>query len=129
MSEQNNKGNYIDRFDEFGRSLLHIAIAENAGPQVSLVIPSDPGCAPIPRVEYRCRQVIAGLISRGVDIHHTDRNGCTALFNACTNGSADDISAIMKAGAATDTLSASGQNLLHSAATGGKVPFFSTHEA
>ena len=30
-SEQNSKGNYIDRFDEYGHSLLHIAIGEHAG--------------------------------------------------------------------------------------------------
>ena len=31
IAEQNSKGNYVDRYDEQGRSLLHLCIEENAG--------------------------------------------------------------------------------------------------
>jgi len=31
IGQQNSKGNYIDKFDEYGRSLLHIAMNEDAG--------------------------------------------------------------------------------------------------
>ena len=34
IAEQNSKGNYVDRYDEFGRSLLHLCIGDNAGPIV-----------------------------------------------------------------------------------------------
>jgi len=60
--------------------------------------------------------VVAGLISKGVDINHIDRDGNTALFLTCLLGHEEHIPTLLAAGATVDTINAKGQNVLHAAA-------------
>ena len=65
--------------------------------------------------------MVSGLMTRGVDVHHADRDGRTALFAACANGHADYIPVIINAGGKTDVLDSMGQNVIHAAANHGSV--------
>ena len=60
-------------------------------------------------------------MTRGVDVHHKNRDGHTALFTACVEGHHEYLPILLDAGLNVEELTASGQSMLHGAAIGGSV--------
>jgi len=90
IAEQNNKGYYMDRGDELGQNLLHIAILEDAG-----------------------REVVAGLVERQVDVNHVDKKGQSGLYLASSLGLIEYIDQLVASAAFMDVVTREGAKHTH----------------